>query len=206
VHAPEPPVKKSNRGFGCLIALIGTVAFAVVYGAVIAAIGVLQYTSADFGRDFTNYLASPAYYVPVIFFAVAMILLVQILNRSGWWAYIIGGFFVAVVVYFAFVGGALAEHASELTPAAASRFVGTLWVNVFGIAGGIVAREVSVWTGLWLARRGAKLKARNAAARDEYERALAAGPRVPEFATASAGSAETVGDAARQGSSVAPRA
>ncbi len=218
VSAPLPPKKKSNRGYGSLIALVGTVVFAIVYAAVIAAIGVLQYSTADFWSDFTNYVASAAFYVPVIFFAVAMILLVQIVNRAGWWVYIIGGFFVGAVVYFAFVGGALAQHASGLTPDAATRFVDTLWANAFGIAGGIAAREVSIWTGLWLAVRGRKLKARNAEARADYERALDAAPTVPAPAfaaqqpgglgqpTGQAEPARTGGDAGQQNSAVYPSA
>ncbi|MDQ1582798.1 MAG: hypothetical protein QOF36_852 [Microbacteriaceae bacterium] len=174
VPAPLPPKKKSNRGIGILIALVGTVIFAVVYAIVIAIIGgILLASPSTFLTQFTQYLTTASFYVPVIAFAVAMIVLVQIVNRAGWWVYIIGGLFVAVIVYFAFVGGTLlAQGAWNLTPQEAARFIGTLWLNPFAIAAGIVAREVSLWTGLWLAARGRRLKARNAEAREEYERSL----------------------------------
>ncbi|MDQ1588755.1 MAG: hypothetical protein QOJ77_1920 [Microbacteriaceae bacterium] len=172
VPAPLPPKKKSNRGIGALIALLGAVIFAIVYAIVIAIIGgILLSSPATFLDQFTRYLTTASFYVPVIAFAVAMIVLVQIVNRAGWWVYIIGGLFVAVIVYFAFVGGTLlAQAAWNLTPQEASRFIGTLWLNPFAIAAGIVAREVSLWVGLWLAARGRRLKARNAEAREEYER------------------------------------
>jgi hypothetical protein len=64
-----------------------------------------------------------------------------------------------------------------LNAAEASRLVGSLWLSPFGIAGGIVAREVSIWAGAWLAARGRKLKVKNAEAREEYDRKLAAGPQ-----------------------------
>jgi hypothetical protein len=172
VPAPLPPKKKSNRGVGILIVLVGTVAFAVVYAIVIAIIGgILLASPATFLNEFTRYLLTASFYVPVIAFAVSMIVLVQIVNRAGWWAYIIGGLFVAVIVYFAFVGGTLlAQSAWTLTPQEAARFIATLWLNPFAIAAGIVAREVSLWTGAWLGARGRRLKARNAEAREEYER------------------------------------
>ena len=176
ITAPLPPKKKSNRGFGILIALIGTVAFAVVYAAIVAIIGAINTPADRFVDEYTNYLLTASFYVPVIFFFAAMVVLIQIVNRAGWWAYVIGGFFVAAIVYASFIGGALLQNAHNLTPAEVSRFVGQLWLNPFAIWAGVVAREVSIWTGLWLAIRGRKLKVKNAEAQAEYERTLAAGP------------------------------
>jgi hypothetical protein len=177
VSAPLPPKKKSNRGFGIIVSLIATLVFAIVYAAVVAAIGLVNYTPGSFLHAYTTYLATAAFYVTVIFFFIAMVLLIQIVNRASWWVYIIGGFFVAVVVYFSFIGGAVLQSANQLNPAEASRLVGSLWLSPFGIAGGIVAREVSIWAGAWLAARGRKLKVKNAEAREEYDRKLAAGPQ-----------------------------
>jgi hypothetical protein len=39
---------------------------------------------------------------------------------------------------------------------------------------GLVAREVMLWTGLAIGARGKRVRRRNRAAREEYERALAA--------------------------------
>jgi hypothetical protein len=177
VSAPLPPKKKSNRGFGIIVALIATVVFAIVYAAVVAAIGLVNYTPGSFLHAYTTYLATAAFYVTVIFFFIAMVVLIQIVNRASWWVYIIGGFFVAAVVYFSFIGGAVLQSANQLNAAEASRLVGSLWLSPFGIAGGIVAREVSIWAGAWLAARGRKLKVKNAEAREEYDRKLAAGPQ-----------------------------
>ena len=50
VTAPVPPKKKSNRGFGILIALAGTVVFALVYAAVVAVIAAIGYPAVALPR------------------------------------------------------------------------------------------------------------------------------------------------------------
>lgn len=179
VTAPRPPKKKSNRGFGILIALAGTVVFALVYAAVVAVIAAIGYPAARFVDEFVkSFLGVWVFWVPVIFFFIAMVILVQILNRAGWWAYIIGGFVVAAVVYFSYAGGVLLQvQAWAHTPQEVGRLLNVIWLTAPAIWAGVVAREVSIWTGLWLAVRGRRLKVKNAEAQSEYDRAIAAGPR-----------------------------
>jgi hypothetical protein len=179
VTAPVPPKKKSNRGFGVLIALAGTVVFAIVYAAVVAVIAAIGYPASRFLDEFLkSFLGAWVFWVPVIFFFVAMVILIQILNRAGWWAYIIGGFVVAAVVYFSYAGGVLLQvQAWAHTPQEVGRLLNVVWLTAPAIWAGVVAREVSIWTGLWLAVRGRRLKAKNAEAQAEYDRAIAAGPR-----------------------------
>ncbi|PJJ65696.1 hypothetical protein [Compostimonas suwonensis] len=181
VQAPVAPVKKSNRGIGSLIALVGAVVYGVVYAGVAALIIGVGSTPEEFGEVFTQYLLSPAFYVPVIFYAIALIVLVLIANRANWWAYVLGGFPVAIVVYFAYIGGALLTvSAWELTPDEASSFIGTLYTNGLTLAAAIIAREVTIWIGAWLAARGHRLKVLNAAAQADYERTLAERPTVQQ--------------------------
>ncbi|MCS5498892.1 hypothetical protein NY547_16705 [Cnuibacter physcomitrellae] len=174
---PEQPRMRGNRGVGTLISLLGTLAFGIVYAGVSfliisGTVGAEEYLSA-----FLAFLASAAFIAPVVMFAIAMILLVLIVNRAGWWAYVLGGFLVAVVVYFGAIAGAVGY--AYLTGVASGwgaqdqyDFVAALTLDPLTIAAAVVAREVSIWTGAWIAARGRKLKARNAAAREEYARDL----------------------------------
>jgi NhaP-type Na+/H+ or K+/H+ antiporter len=90
---------------------------------------------------------------------------------------VLGSFFAGAAVYFAYIGGALLTVQSwTLSQNEVSQFVGTLWTSALTIASAIVAREVSVWFGAWIAARGRRMRERNRHARDEYERRLAEGP------------------------------
>ncbi|POH70986.1 hypothetical protein C3B59_03185 [Cryobacterium zongtaii] len=180
VTAPTPPKTLGNRAAGILIGLIATAVFAGVYAVIAFFISAANAaTVADATTRFTDFLVLPVFYVPVIFFFLAFALLVAVLNRAGWWAYVLGGFLVAVVVYFSYIGGALlAVQAWNLTPAEAARFVSTQWLNPGAIAAAVVAREVPIWFGAWIARRGRSITAKNIAAKAEYERQLAEGPQL----------------------------
>jgi hypothetical protein len=180
VTAPTAPKTQGNRAAGILIGLIATAVFAGLYALVaffISAAGAANIGDAT--ARFTDFLLLPVFYVPVIFFFLAFALLVAVLNRAGWWSYVLGGFLVAVVVYFSYIGGALlAVQAWTLTGSEAARFISTQWLNPGAIAAAVVAREVPIWFGAWIARRGRSVTAKNLAARQEYERQLAEGPQL----------------------------
>ncbi len=174
---PEQPRMRGNRGVGTLISLIGTLAFAVVYAGVSFLIISGTVGAEEYLNAFLAFLTSAAFIAPVVMFAIAMILLVLIVNRAGWWAYVLGGFLVAVVVYFGAIAGAVGY--AYLTGVASGwgaqdqyDFVASLTLDPLTIAAAVVAREASIWTGAWIAARGRKLKARNAAAREQYARDL----------------------------------
>lgn len=179
LQRPEPPKKKSNRGVGILIALVGTVAFALLWVAAVLVVGSLLTPSDEFGpalREF--FLGGNAFglrgWAPVLAFFIGMVVLVQILNRARWWAYILGGLFVAVFVYLVYVGASLVEGQYWLrTPNEFAILLRSVWVNPFAVLAGVIAREMSIWTGAWLAARGRRLKARNAEAQADYEQQLA---------------------------------
>jgi len=174
VQRPEPPKKKSNRGFGILIALVGTVVFALLWGAVVALVGGMLTPGREFMDLFLRFLVSASAWVPVAVFFVGMVLLIQVINRARWWAYILGGLVVAALVYFSYVGAALLDQGpSRLTAEEAAIFISRQWLNPFAVLAAVIAREVSVWTGAWLAARSRKLKARNAEAQADYDQRLA---------------------------------
>jgi hypothetical protein len=176
VSTPTPPKNKGNRGAGILIAVLATVVFAVVYALVVTGIFALN-RQGDVFNDLTRYVVTPAFWATAIVFFLAFILLIAIANRGGWWWYVIGGFFVGVIVYFGYIGATLLTNAWDLAPSEVGRFVGQLWAHPLTLAAAIVAREVTVWFGAWIAARGRKVRARNIEAREAYDREVAEGPQ-----------------------------
>ncbi|MCS5718180.1 hypothetical protein N1027_08520 [Herbiconiux sp. CPCC 205763] len=177
-----PPAPRGNRGGGSLIALVGTVAFAVVYAAVAFVIISVNVQPDAYVSAFSSFLLSAAFIVPVVVFAISLILIVLIVNRAGWWAYVLGGFLVAVLVYFAGIAGALIHvQAWTWQPQEQFDFVRSLTMDPLTLAGAIVAREASIWTGAWIAARGRKMKARTVADREEYERNQEAATSAPAY-------------------------
>lgn len=175
ILAPVPPRPKGNRGGGALLSLGGTIAFALLYAVVAYFVIAANLVGAAALSALTSFLVSAAFVVPVVVFSLAQILCVLIFNRAGWWAYILGGFGVAILVYFAGIAGALVHVGAWGWPIQEQYdFVRSLTMDPLTLAGAIVAREVSIWTGLLIARRGKRVKARNVAACEEFDRAQAA--------------------------------
>ncbi|MFE4950961.1 hypothetical protein ACFQ9V_12745 [Leifsonia sp. NPDC056665] len=175
LQRPEPPKRKSNRGVGILIALVGTVAFAVLWAVAVVVVGAMLTPSSEFLPVLTQYFTTQlAGWAPIVAFFVGMVVLIQIINRARWWAYILGGLVVAVFVYLVYIGAELSDaHYLSRNAEEQALILSRVWVNPFAVLAGVIAREMSVWTGAWLAARGRKLKARNAEAQADYEQQLA---------------------------------
>ena len=166
VNAPQPPVEKSNRGFGALISLAATVVFAVVLAIVTFVI-----FSSRAGTPTIAFLGQNAFYIPVLFFLVGSIVLALVLNRAGWWTYVIGSVIVALFVYFGSIATILILGGVVLdTPEQAAERFRVNAVAPFLIAAALVAREVMLWAGAIIASRGRKLKVRNAEALETFQR------------------------------------
>jgi hypothetical protein len=171
---PEAPQFKGNRGAGILIALIAGLAYAVLFAGIIAALLAPSLTMTEFSSTIIEYLLSLAFLVPVGVFVIALIVLVLVANRSGWWAYVLGGFLVGVAVWAAAVLGlVLSPDLSGYSRQEGLTNLTTLMLFPLPILAGVAARETSVWFGAWIGARGRKIRAHNAAALDEYEAALA---------------------------------
>lgn len=175
VQAPSKPKPKSNRGFGIAVSLLATGVFAVLYAGILALILAANNGSVDV---LDEVLARAPYWIPVIFFFLAMALLVTIVNRGGWWAYVLGGFAVAAIVYGSYLGGVLIDQANNIAPSQIAETVGGSLLAPAAIISFLVAREVPIWFGAWIASRGRKVRERNAEAQAEYERVLEQGPVV----------------------------
>ena len=166
VNAPQAPVDKGNRSFGVLISALATIVFLVVLAIVMTIV-----YSDRAGGLFLGFLGETAFYVPALFFLIGSILLVLLLNRAGWWTYVIGSLAVALFVYFGTIGTVLLSNGVILlTPEAAAEQFRLGTVSPFTIAAALVAREIMVWAGAIIASRGRKLKIRNADATAAYER------------------------------------
>lgn len=173
VSAPQPPRAKGARGVGALVALLGAGIFAVAYSALVALLGLVV---PGFGiAGAVRFTGSPTFWIPVIVFALAYLLLIVIVNRAGWWAHVLGGFIVALIVWVGFVGAAIIAAGAFGAPApVVGAVVLEQLTNPLGWAAAIAAREVPIWVGGLVARRGRTARAKNAEARAAYESDLAA--------------------------------
>lgn len=165
VQAPVPPRRVGNRGIGSLLAVVAAIIYAVLLAA---ATWVLQYATT--GATGVTFLATWDFYIPVAVFAIAFIVLVLIVNRAGWGSYVFGSLFVGAAVYFGTIGIDLLIN--WLVWQVQDSFVVFL-ASPFFIIAAVLAREVAVWFGWIIARRGRKVAARNAAARAEFDATLA---------------------------------
>lgn len=170
VTAPTPPRKKSNRGIGTLLAVLGTIAFALLHGMITA----IAYVAAGRSFNLTAFITSSGFIVPTLTFLVVFVLAVLVINRAGWWAWVLGSLIVAVVTYLASIGIImLLENVVAMTPAEAQDTWERLAMSAPMLIALIVAREVAVWFGAAIASRGRRVKARNLESRADYERELA---------------------------------
>lgn len=182
VQAPTPPKAKGNRGFGVLVALLGTVLFGVLYAGIAYVLYLSFGATAGEAIGIVEFIARPTFWVPVVVFFLAFALLAAIVNRGPWWAYAVFGLLVGVVVYFSYIGGALlAVEAWTLTLDRASEFIGERWLDPFAIIAAVVAREIPIWLGGWIAARGRAVTERNRLAFEAYDRELAAGPQPQRY-------------------------
>jgi hypothetical protein len=181
VEAPQPPRKKGNRGIGTLIALLSAILFAAVFALVTFIV-----IDTVNGRATFDFIGSPAFYVPVLFFAIGFVLLVLVLNRASWWVYVIGSLVLAVFVYLASISTILLSTGIiSKTPDAAAAELHTALASPIIIVAALVAREVALWAGMAISARGRRVKARNAEARAAYDRDEAT--RRAEYATPAQG-------------------
>ena len=169
VHVPTAPKKLSNRAIGSLVALVAAIVFTAILAVITALIGVANGRPVSFA-----FLGRAEFYIPTLFFVVAFVLLVLIVNRANWWAYIVGSLVVAVVVYFGTIGlTLLTSGVVQQTPDQAALSFRFLLGNPFIIGSALLAREVALWSGGIISRRGRRLRLRNAENRAAYDRELA---------------------------------
>jgi len=169
VTAPVPPKLGGNRGFGVFIAFVSTVIFAILFAIVVVIVNIALSTDGGLG-----FIQKPSFFVPVAFFALASLIVALLVNRAGWAAHVLGSILVALLVYFGTIGVLLlANGVIQSTPEEAQYLFALALVDPRVIAASLVAREVSLWTGALVAKRGRKVTERNRATRAAWEAELA---------------------------------
>jgi hypothetical protein len=185
VQTPQAPRKRGNRGVGALIAVGSGVVFAAALALATSTIGFFGTGRFSFG-----FLATANFYIPTLFFIIGFVLLVLIANRAAWWAYIFGSILVGLIVYFGTIGlGLLSAGVILKTPDEAAAMYAALVTNPFVIVSALLAREVSLWFGSLISRRGRSVRVRNAEARAAHEAELAERRGEGERASAAASNA-----------------
>ena len=177
MQQPDAPTMKSNRLAGLFISLLATLGFAVVYAGLIAAWLAPKFPMSTFLQDgLYPYLVSLGFVIPVVAFFLAMLLLVLIFNRAGWWVYVIFGLLVAAIVWIG-AGVGYSMSPQLLTDAGDAehnirRYL-EFALTIPALLAALAGREVSVWFGAWIGARGRRCTAKNRAAQEEYEQKLA---------------------------------
>jgi len=161
VSSPEPPRERSNRVAGALLALAGAGVFAILYGLAGAAYLAVVGSSSRFG----DFITDQIFWVPVLFFTIGFVAVALLVNRAAWWAHVLGSLLVALVTYLGSVGMILLVN----WIAGADVGIRAVATSPFVLAATAVAREVSIWVGLLISRRGQRLVARNRAEREAFE-------------------------------------
>jgi len=171
VEAPREPRRHGNRGTGSLLAVAG----AVIFGALlVGATYLLGLASGADGFAFVQYIK---FYLPIVIFLIAFVLLVLIVNRGAWWTYILGSLVVGAVVYVGTAAAAagvdqLSVQLGQLQAADVSS-IGDGLGSPFVIVAAVLAREVALWWGSLIAHRGRRMTAKNRVAREDFDRQLA---------------------------------
>ncbi|MFF8818509.1 MULTISPECIES: phage holin family protein [Leucobacter] len=177
MQSPMPPDLRGNRAAGVLIALLGAVAFAVLYAGIVSAMIARDFPPSTFLTEgLLPWVTSWGFIAGVVAFFVGLAILVLIFGRAGWWAYVIFSLFVGIIVWVATTATFALTGGPYEAVDGAKGFVETarqLAFTVPTLGAAILAREVAVWFGAWIGSRGRRMTAKNAALLEEYEAALA---------------------------------
>jgi hypothetical protein len=173
VEEPMPPRRKGARGVGFAVALLATLVFGLVFAAAFFAVGYLFDRRFDAVETLETLWLRPAYLLPVVVFFLAYWIVTLVVNRAGWWAHVLGAFLVALVVYLAHIGGAYMEaqggwESYTALPGIDAEALGQLLLAPLSVLAFVIAREVPIWVGGIVSRRGRKAREYNRQALDDF--------------------------------------
>jgi len=181
VQAPEAPRPRGNRGAAGAIGLLAALCFAVLYLA--ATLGLRLLTGdlqvAGLANAALAALATWGLWVPTIAFYLGFWFLGALINRGRWGHWVVWGLVVGVIAWGGHLLGAL--FAAPFWMLTARQGIDLLGDNVLAplaIVAFVLGRELTIWFGAWVARRGRRVSELNDEAQREYERTLEAGPQV----------------------------
>ncbi len=173
VEEPIPPRRKGARGVGFAVALLATIIFAALFAAAFFAVGYLFDRAFDATETLQTVWLRPSFLLPVIVFFLAYWIVTLVVNRAGWWAHVLGAFIVALLVYAAHIGGAYMEAQGgwagyTALPGIDAQALSQLLLAPLSVLAFVLAREVPVWVGGIVARRGRKAREWNRQAMDDF--------------------------------------
>lgn len=180
VQAPEPPLVRGNRGAAGAIGLLTTLIFAVVYlAARLLFSGINIVDSQELLDETMAQVSSFAFWVPVVVFFLAFWLLGAFVNRGRWGYWVVFGLLVGLAAYAGHVIGAVIQaNPWQITADQAMSIMREEALAPAAIVALVLGRELPIWFGGWIARRGRRITVENGEAQEEYERTLEAGPKL----------------------------
>mgnify|MGYP003494577841 CR=1 FL=1 len=181
VQAPEAPQPRGNRAAAGAIGILAALSFAALLLGAILGISAIEgkLDGAEIGSLILDTVLSPAFWVPVVVFFVAFWLLGAIINRGRWGHWVIFGILVGAASYGGFLLGQLINAPFwEITSAEGATLVEQNLFAPLAIASFIFGRELTIWFGAWVAKRGKRVSELNVESLREYERTLEAGPQL----------------------------
>jgi hypothetical protein len=162
-----PPRRRSNRLVGTAWVLLAALFFEVLYLAAFALVVLVAAGQASVGQSLQQLLSTPFAWLPVLLFALFYELTVLLLNRAGRLAYVLSSLIVAAVVYLLSTVLILAMQQGGI---ANENLLGRALIAPQVVLIPLIAREVMLWTGLAVGARGRRVRHRNRAAQEAYER------------------------------------
>lgn len=178
--APVKPKKRGNRMFAVFVALVAAVVFAALYLLAFALLRTAFNAGLDPIGEASEFAITAAFTVPVTVFAAFGVIWALIVNRAGWWAYVLGGFLAAALVVLGYYfGAALQQHLADGLPLASIRIdeviakFGASEHLLTALVAAIAAREAFTWVGGIAAARGRRVSRANRRAKLSYEKRMA---------------------------------
>ncbi len=181
VQAPEAPRPRGNRGAAGAIGLLAALVFAALYLAAILGLQLLtgETQAADLGSAALAALTTWGLWVPTVAFYFGFWFLGALINRGRWGHWVVWGLVVGVVAWAGHLLGVL--FAAPFWMITARQSFELLQDNVLAplaIVAFVLGRELTIWFGAWVSKRGRRVTEINAEAQREYERTLEAGPQL----------------------------
>lgn len=178
--APVKPKKRGNRMFAVFVALVASVVFAALYLLAFALLRTAFNTGLDPIGEASEFAITAAFTVPVTVFAAFGVIWALIVNRAGWWAYVLGGFLAAALVVVGYYfGAALQQHLADGLPLTSIQLDEVLAKFrasehlLTALVAAIAAREAFTWVGGIAAARGHRVSRANRRAKLSYEKRMA---------------------------------
>lgn len=165
---PEAPRRRGNRWAGIGIGVLQAIVFAGLFYAV--RFGLEMLTGG--APDVVALALDPGFIGAVGMFFIGVVIVSLLVNRAGWWSWILLALLTAAFALAGWLGGSFVAAGGELSVDGGVRFARENLLTWSSVAAFLLSREVTVWFGAWTAARGRRMAARNRKAEKAYEEQL----------------------------------